>query len=228
MKIHMVGICAISALVLFSGCGKRLDWNDKQHAWIDPLNGDIGFIFWDDHIDPNYADWLYYQSYNAAFKSAYEYMGTSTACSKRAVALEISRRVWTYSFKTYFSLDGVSGFIYNLSYICSVPHKIVRGLTCMDGLICYCGAVVKLAMGTVAAVVGLVAASVVNTICHPCETIANLTVGLIPFDLAHGFDLGPGMTYGRYVLHTNLIATLIDIIWGAILCPLLQTFLFWV
>lgn len=222
--------CAFGAALLVTGCGKRMNWDDDDHSLIPIVSAHIGSIWGtsenSDYINPNYADALYYESYRKSFGNDWKMLGENTACSKRKAALEMSREIWTYSIKSYVSLDGVSGFIYNVGYICSVPHKIVRGFFCMDGVVCYAGALFKLALGTVAATVGLVAAPVINTLCHPCETLANLTVGAVFLDLDNTHK-ALGMNYGKYIFNTNLIATLWDLIWGAIVWPLLQTFLFW-
>ena len=96
----------------------------------------------------------------------------------------------------------------------------------MDGVVCYVGALFKLALGAVCAAVGVVTQTVVGIIFHPFETIANLTVGLVSIDI-DGSDESHGLTYTKYIFYTNIIATLWDLIWGAIIYPLLQTFLFW-
>ena len=224
-KAMMAG--ALGATLLLAGCGKGQRWED-DHSLIPIKSADIGFLGGENgnYISPNYADWLYYASYQEAFGDDWKTLGENTACAKRKAALEMSRKVWTYTFKNYLALDGVSGLIYNAGYICSVPHKIVRGLKCMDGVVCYAGALLKLALGTVAATVGLVTSPVINTVCHPCETLANLTVGAVFLDLDNTHK-ALGMNYGKYIFNTNLIATLLDLIWGAIVWPLLQTLLFW-
>lgn len=229
MKNVLMAVMAIAVIVV-AGCGKRMDWDENSHSTIAVPGVDLlGLSEADEYIDPNYADALYYQSYCKAFGTQGTGrcdLGSCTACSKRKAALDMSREVWTYSFKGYVAMDGVSSLIYNVGYLCSIPHKVVRGVFCMDGVVCYVGALFKLAISSVCAVVGVVTQTVVGTICHPLETVANLTIGLVSFDFT-GTQKAMGLTYGKYIFHTNIIATLFDLIWGAIIYPLLQTFLFW-
>lgn len=87
-----------------------------------------------------------------------------------------------------------------------------------EGVIEYLCNATKLLIGGVFAIVGIPCSFVINTICHPLETLANLTVGVAYF----------GDGWGTYVANTNLIVTLWDLIWGAILYPLFQAFIFFV
>lgn len=221
-------ILAIGIAVLFVGCGKRMDWDENSHSTIAVPGVDLlSLSEAGEYVNPNYADALYYKSYREGFEGTYRgSFGSCTACSKRKAALDMSREVWTYSFKGYIAMDGVSSLIYNVGYLCSIPHKVVRGLFCMDGVVCYIGALFKLALGAVCAAVGVVAQTVVGVIFHPFETIANLTIGVVGFDFT-GTQRAMGLSYTKYIFHTNLIATLVDLIWGAIIYPLLQTVLFW-
>lgn len=229
MKASSLALMTL-ATTLVVGCGKRMEWDENSHGTIAvPGVSLLSITEAGEYVNPNYADALYYESYRKGFGTMGTYhadLGSDTACSKRKAALDMSREVWSYSFKGYVSMDGVSSLIYNTGYICSVPHKIIRGLFCMDGLICYMGALFKLALGTVCATIGIVTQTVVGAICHPFETLANLTVGVIGFDIFEDNSC-MGLTYAKYIFHTNIIASLWDLIWGAIVYPLLQTFLFW-
>ena len=91
----------------------------------------------------------------------------------------------------------------------------------MDGVWRYCKAIVKLGVGSVCAVVGLVATPLVNLCFHPLETLANLTVGIVKID-----DVDYRVSWIEYVFRTNLVASLWDVVWGAILYPLLQALIF--
>lgn len=177
----------------------------------------------DIEVDFNVEDELYYDCYRK-FYTDIPVKALDNNCyafAKRTAALCMSRRVFCYSFKNYVLLDGVSGFIYNLSYIMQVPHKALRGLRAMDGVWRYCKAIVKLGVGSVCAVVGLVAAPLVNLCFHPLETLANLTVGIVKID-----DVDYRVSWIEYVFRTNLVASLWDVVWGAILYPLLQALIF--
>lgn len=139
------------------------------------------------------------------------------ACAKRKAALLWARCKFTYEFGTYYHLDGVSGLIYNVCYIASIPRKLIVYLRSADGVVGYLIGVGQLLVGLLCAVVGCVASLVVNTVCHPFETISNLVVGVFYFN----------QDWISYVLHTNLLASLWDLIWGGIIYPLLKALMFW-
>ena len=153
---------------------------------------DVGFVAWHE---------------SGYYRSAY---------TKRVMALLMGRCGYTYTFKNYFNLDGASGIIYNTAYVFSIPRKMLTGMLTSEGAIEYLCNTTKLLIGGVFAIVGIPCSFVINTICHPFETLANLTVGVAYF----------GNGWGTYVANTNLIVTLWDLIWGAILYPLLQALIF--
>ena len=187
----------------------------------------------DIHVVFNAEDELYWQCYNKAFQHSADYIRDvggqdCYAFAKRKAALSMSREVFCYSFKNYVQLDGVSGFIYNVSYIMQVPHKLLRGLRAMDGIWRYIKAVFKLILGTIFAIVGLVLSPLVNTLCHPFETLANLIVGVYSGNLFGFFSDGYGdMSWFGYACRTNLLASLWDLIWGGIIYPIWQLLIFW-
>ena len=129
----------------------------------------------------------------------------------------MARGFYTYKFYNYFHMDGVSAFIYNLAYLVSVPNKLLRGIRCSDGVLGYLGNVCKLILGTIAALIGLVLSTLAGIIFHPWQSLANCTIGLFYF----------GDNWWSYVFNTNLLATLWDVIWGAIIYPLWQLVMFW-
>ena len=143
--------------------------------------------------------------------------GNGNASANRKYALAMARGLWSYKFANYFHLDGVSGLIYNATYIASVPAKALTGLRSSDGVFGYIGDLIKLLLGAIAAIIGLFAAPILNTLCHPLQTIANLTIGLFYFDSG----------WFSYVFSTNFIASLWDIVWGGIIYPLWQALTFW-
>ncbi len=142
---------------------------------------------------------------------------TDSAWAKRKSALLTGRCKFSYDITSLWRFDGVSALIYNTSYLFSVPRKALTAVLCMDGLQGYLESLIILIIGACASIISLVAGTIVCFICHPIETLANLTVGL--FCLDNG--------YWTYVLHTNLLASLWDLIWGAIIYPILQIFVFW-
>lgn len=138
------------------------------------------------------------------------------AFSKRTAALVVARCGFTYQFGNYYHLDGVSGLIYNVAYFFSIPRKLLTYGKCADGISGYAYGVAQLLFGGVCSIVGCVAATAVNTICHPLETLSNLLVGVGYFD--HWLTC---------VANTNLIASLWDLIWGGIIYPLFKAIVFW-
>lgn len=225
----LIAVLGVVFSLLFAGCGKGMEWNDgttypvsfgSEETALSVLLIPFTVGSCIDCVNLNYADALYYDSYRKSYGGYHREGLSSDACCMRMDAIMMSRQVWTYSFKNYILFDGVSSFIYNVGYICSVPHKILRGMRTMDGIFCYTGALVKLAFGTVAATAGLVIGPIMGLVSHPFSTLANLTVGIM--GRSAGFD-----SLVHYLVCTNIIASLWDLVWGAILAPLLQTFIFW-
>ena len=140
-----------------------------------------------------------------------------SAFTKRKAALMMGRCELTYEFMTYGSLDGVSGAIYNVAYLFSVPRKALTYLKCADGVLGYAHGLLLLGCGAICSVVGMFVQPVVNMVCHPLETLSNLTIGLLYF----------GDNWGYYVANTNVIASIWDLIWGAMMYPLWQALTFW-
>lgn len=134
---------------------------------------------------------------------------------KRKFALVVARCGLSYQFGNYIYLDGVSGLIYNVAYVFSIPRKLLTYWQCADGVFGYLNGVFTVLWGGVCAIVGCILAPVINTVCHPFETLANLTVGVAYMD--HWFTC---------FIRTNLIASLWDLIWGAIVYPLVKAVLF--
>ena len=143
-----------------------------------------------------------------------------SAYTKRKTALFMGRCLFSYKFANYINLDGISALIYNVSYIFSIPRKALMGLRCSDGVVGYVNDLVTLVVGFVLAIIGLVVSTVLGIICHPIETLANI-LGVAYFGQG-GFE-----AWKTYLLHTNLLASIWDLVWGAIICPLLQMFVFW-
>ena len=179
-------------------------------------------------VDFNTYDELYYQCYDKSFHPSDDYISKigsadSFAFAKRKAALAMSREVFCYSFSNYLYLDGVSGLIYNVSYITQIPHKVLRGLRAMDGIWRYIKSLFHLLIGFVLAVVGCVIAPIFNTLCHPLETLSNLLVGVVS---ACDAEDSP-VSWFEYVFRTNILASLWDLIWGGIIYPIWQLLIFW-
>ena len=239
MKTRMNKVLIIGAAIasLFcAGCAK--EDGSEETKWIlhAKYNADTGTKEWfHDVASVSYskADWMFdewisaHKSDNLKYRnegcsddvgvvSWHETAFHCSAYTKRVMALLMARCGYTYTFKNYVNLDGVSGLIYNTAYVFSIPRKILTGMLTAEGAGEYLWNTTKLLVGGVFAVVGIPLSLVVNTVCHPIETLANLTVGVAYF----------GEGWGTYVANTNLIASLWDLIWGAIIYPLVQAVVF--
>lgn len=221
---------AIGAMLLCGGCGEGSSYDDQGTM----SNGIIGLSASNIHYSKE--DCRYSDCYKKSRGGDLWDLGidrcewpSDWACSKRTAAIHMSRHIYTYSFQNYVLMDGVSGFMYNVGYLCSVPHKLLRGLRCMNGIWGYSVAAVKLMFGAVCSVVGMVASPIINTVCHPWETLANLTVGVAFVDGVEFLGVHPDSDRGWfwYVFRTNLVYTLWDLVWNSILYPLIQCFTFW-
>lgn len=235
LKTMMIG--AMGAMLLCAGCGdsKLGDECDaemsKRHGFMRMFENKVRthhVLGAELEVDFNTYDELYYQCYCKSFKNSDEYISKigsadSFAFAKRKAALAMSREVFCYSFSNYLYLDGVSGFIYNVSYIMQIPHKLLRGLRAMDGIWRYIKSLFHLFVGFVLALVGCVVAPIFNTLCHPFETLSNLIVGVV----SACADEDSPVSWIEYVWRTNIIASLWDLIWGGMIYPLWQALIFW-
>lgn len=167
--------------------------HSRQYEWAG--KGDV--------VDSSILLWNYY---------------TDSAWAKRKSALLLGRCKFTYDGSCYFKMDGVSALIYNISYLFSIPRKALTSLRCMDGITGYLAGLVGLIIGLVLSIIGAIVATILGIVCHPIETLANLTAGVFYF----------GPRWWTYVVHTNFIASLWDLIWGAIIYPIWQIIIFWV
>lgn len=234
IKTMMIGVMG-GLLVLCSGCGDSKLGEECDEAMnlqqgfmrsnkvreFDITGSDITVSF-------NAEDELYYQCYHKSYGSFDEsdsllISASDFAFAKRKAALNMSREVFCYSFKNYLFWDGVSGLIYNVSYIMQAPHKALRGLRAMDGVWRYVKSLVKLVFGVICAIVGVVVAPIFNTLCHPFETLSNLFVGVVHIC----DDTDSPVSWFGYVFRTNIIASLWDLIWGGMIYPLWQALIFW-
>lgn len=132
--------------------------------------------------------------------------------NKRKVAIAAGRGIPSYGLATYsynnrslsfpfllcFSFDGVSNVLYNLSYILSIPNKLIYATIfylskdyggLWELIILY----LNLAFGLCAALFLIVFGFFTGLICHPLETLANLTINLFGtiWDLFVGAIIGP-------------------------------------
>lgn len=232
----MIWMLAAATALLSSGCADKdavqyaervLAAYDSQDAYAN-LPANVRLLYeYENQEDPlpvGKSD-LLFMIHNAKHKKhdleflrrSFDERLKNEACTNRKLALAMARGLWSYKFPNYFYMDGVSGLIYNVTYLASVPAKALAGLRSSDGIFGYVGDLLKLLLGAIAAIIGIFAATIFNTICHPFQTIANLTIGLLYFDSG----------WWTYVTHTNIFASLWDLIWGGMIYPLWQALTFW-
>lgn len=193
-----------------------------------------------------FNDLAKWRSLEAAGAPIYE----QNAFSKRKAALFLGRGVIDYCFGNYdyvgqryesggfltggsysyyptkkplflicMKFDAVSNLLYNVSYIFSIPAKLIHSTKVADGIMDYIGIVISLAFGTLMSVVMISVGTIVGFICHPFESLANLIVG---FDISLSADFIKNLLDTNYIYHVNLIYSLVDLLWGAIVLPLLE------
>ena len=217
MKIKIAMVGALGAVLLFcAGCAdeesiyraKSRQIALSEETGINLGLSDILYIDAQSERDPLVRQFLY-----QTVKDEY----TDSAWFKRQYSLACARGLLSYQFRTYFYFDGVSALAYNTAYLFSVPNKIMMSFFCADGVLGFVWNILLLLVGMVFSLVGVVVATLLGVICHPFETLANLTIGLFYF----------GSGWWRYVLHTNIIASLWDLIFGGMIYPLWQALIFW-
>jgi len=138
--------------------------------------------------------------------------------------------------------DGVSNILYNVSYIFSIPAKLIHGTILAIkkehyGFSDWVWMLSQLIVGLVLAIVMLFLGTVIGIVCHPFETLSNLTVNLVDI-----WESGPGsgwfrdtafeflgvlspFTYwrvGTELLPVSVLGSLWDLVFGAILGPLVD------
>lgn len=229
-KHMLVSIVLMGAVV---GCGNRYDCDSAEGlsgapqwmgnlSWKPTLNksdqqyymhlvntrGDRLLSWADDvkrgEVQPSWSDsWAAYSQ-------------TDSAWAKRKAALLHARCKLTYSWETWMEFDGISSVIYNVAYIFSAPCKILKTLRCSDGILGWIKDVVSILICVVLAVIGFFIESILGLIMHPVETLANVC-GIMNF----------GEGWFNYFVHTNLIASLWDLVWGGMIYPLWQMLIFW-
>lgn len=168
-------------------------------------------------------------------KALLNYYYNNTAFAKRKAALRLSQMQYSYKWFNYqpypeswpslkfllaFQLDGVSNVIYNVSYLCNIPKKVQ--ISCH---LRYCIIdVIYLIWGGLSALFMLPFSFLIGTICHPWETLANLTVGIIfiPPDYISVFSWDYWRLWWDYVCNTNIITSLWDLLYHGVIHPLIE------
>ena len=161
-----------------------------------------------------------------------------SAPAKRKIALVMGRDLYFYKLFNYqqepsgnltwnfliaTQMDGVSGLIYNAAYICTSPFKLLVTLRASCGFWNCIWNLLGLLLGVAAALLMLPLAPLLGTICHPFETFSNLFAGIFLWP-PEGVSIFSGeywTMWWDYLCNANLFASVWDLLWSAIVFPLL-------
>lgn len=195
-------------------------------------------------------DFLYLNKYGASQFKYPSYLQNS-AYLKRKCAIILGRETFFYSLLNYdygsfnranlshtrvgpafpeillcMGFDGVSNVLYNTSYLCSTPVKMIRCHQISNGVGEWLINEILLLLGAVASIIMLFIGFFVGFICHPFETISNLVFPIYFMAPSGIFTFGGyhREMWWNYLLHTNFFASLWDLIWNSIIMPLGEIF----
>ncbi len=188
------------------------------------------------YLSPEEQQKLFY----ARNKHALNYYYYNSAFAKRKIALVLSRTQYSYKWFNYqpypeslpalkfllaFQLDGVSNVIYNASYLTNIPKKVLISCNLKYSII----DVIYLFWGGLSALFMLPISFLIGTICHPWETLANLTAGIIfiPPNSISVFSWDYWRLWWDYVCNTNVIASFWDLLYHGIFLPLREFIRCW-
>lgn len=141
-----------------------------------------------------------------------------SAFCKRRAAMELSTYLYTYKLLNYDSdglswnfliamrLDALSNLNYNLSFLFGVPWRIIVSPRVSISFFDWIGNIIVILFDFFLGVFMIVVGPFIGFICHPFESLANLTIGFayIP---QYGWE-----QYKFYVSNVNLIASVWDLI----------------
>lgn len=165
----------------------------------------------------------------------------NTAAAKRKAALKLGRELFYYKLLNYapdpamgsslspnfllaIRLDGVSGLLYNTAYLFSLPCKVLKSFQISSDFWNWLADICSLLLGSGVALLMIPGGLIIGTICHPIETLANLTCGIFywPPETVPLFSAEYLSVWRDYVCNTNLLVSAWDLLWGAIVYPLWQ------
>ena len=161
------------------------------------------------------------------------YRDKDSAFCKRKSSFEIATYLYDYKLLNYsgdglssnFLLamrwDAVSNFQYNLLSLCHIPRKIIISPRVSYSFFNWIGNIITIFIDTCLALVMLFVGPVIGFICHPIESLANLTVGCLYFS-EYGME-----QYWTYIKHVNLIASIWDTLKGCFMM-LFNALCFWI
>lgn len=127
-------------------------------------------------------------------------------------------------FLICMKFDAVSNVLYNVSYIFSIPAKLIHGTKVSNGIGDYTGIVLQLAIGGTLASIMIPAGFTIGFICHPFESLANMFVGfsVSSYSLTELLSLDFIKNTSNYSYNVNLVSSAVDLFWGAMITPLLD------
>lgn len=108
----------------------------------------------------------------------------------------------SWNFLVAMRMDAYSNFNYNLGALCLVPRKIIISPRVSTSFFGWIGNIIVVLFDACLALVMLFVGPIIGMICHPFESLANITIGLL-YIPEHGF-----VQYKEYILHVNLVASL--------------------
>ena len=117
--------------------------------------------------------------------------------------------------------DAVSNFQYNLLSLCHIPRKIIISPRVSFSFFNWIGNIITIFIDACLALIMLFVGPVIGFVCHPIESLANLTVGCLYFS-EYGME-----QYWTYIKHVNLIASIWDILKGCFMM-LFNALCFWI
>ena len=162
------------------------------------------------------------------------YRDKDSAYCKRKASGELALYLYTYKLLNYdnddglsrnflvaMRMDALSNLNYNLTFLCGVLWRIIISPRVSTSFFDWIGNIIVILFDFCLGVVMLAVGPFIGFICHPFESLANLTVGFTYFP-EYGWE-----QYKAYVTHVNLIASAWDMI-RFLYVILLRTLLFWV
>ena len=189
------------------------------------------------------ADKIYFNVYNAElqeriytkqYHNSVVYKDIDSAFCKRKATVELSLYPYSYKLLNYkedgslsgnfliaMRLDAASNFGYNLVSLCRIPNRLIISPRVSTGLFDWLWNIIIIAWDLVLSFVMLFIAPIIGFICHPWESLSNLTIGIlyIPTD---GFE-----QYCKYVKGTNIIMSVWDLL-KCLCIVLIRTIFFWI
>lgn len=159
---------------------------------------------------------------------------TDSAFCKRMAATELALYLFDYKFLNYapdgklscnfllaMRLDAISNLKYNLLSLVNIPRRIIILPRVSVSFVDWIGNLITVVIDLLLALIMLFIGPVIGFICHPLESLANFTIGLL-YIPDYGIE-----QYLAYIKQVNLISS----VWytlKAIFVIIMRTVLFWI